>query len=442
MYSLNNLRRRSSRSILTVLGLALAIALTVTMFSVGEGIRGSTKAILEQTGVDIFVLSKNSNPLLYTMPIEHSRNISKSLVEGAPDNLIRAAYPMLTYDLAFANETQYQAAFGDGNLRWKVANAIVNGIQPEMEQIFGGVTLIEGYGKGKPGCMKGMPTPGDPFYANGTYDGGKNSKNFTHEMVINEALADRLNVKVGDKVYVSPVAPTENGDKLRDWFNNSFNFTITGIVEVGWAETSSRYAFIHLSEFQFIMNKLNDSADQILIDLRDPSQAERVKKWIESNYDLSAVTQSELLGEIEEFTGILETAANMIALITTFVALMFTATVMALSIGERTSEIGALRAIGFSRVSIVKLILAESCVLAFIAFVVGLGLGLLASNGIENFLQDYVGDDVPPNFHFTLITPYTIIRVSAIALVVGVFAGILPAWRASNVNIARVLRSE
>ncbi len=442
MYALNNLRRRSSRSVLTVLGLALAIALTVTMFSVGEGIRGSTRAILEQTGIDIFVLSKNSNPLLYTMPIEHSRNISSSMKEGAPGHLVRAAYPMLTYDLAFANETQRVQAFSNNETKWKTTSALVNGIQPEMENVFGGVRLIEGHGKGMTGTMKGMPTPGDPFYANGTYDGGRASKNFTHEMVINEALAERLHLKVGDKVYVSPIAPSENGTKLQEWFNSTFNFTITGIVEVAWTEASSRYAFVHLSEIQFIMNKLNDSADQILIDLNDPQQAGKVKKWIESNYDLSAFTQSELLGEIDEFTGILETAADMIALITTGVALLFTATVMALSIGERTAEIGALRAIGFSRESIIKLILAESCILALIAFVAGLSLGLVASSGIEAFLQDYIGKNVPPNFHFTTITPMLILRVSSIALVVGIFAGLVPAWRASRVNIASVLRSE
>ncbi|MCJ2539790.1 MAG: ABC transporter permease, partial [Candidatus Thermoplasmatota archaeon] len=66
MYSIQSLRRRKRRLILTVIGVALSIALTVTMFSISEGLRNSTDELVSSTGVDLFIVPKGSDYIFFT----------------------------------------------------------------------------------------------------------------------------------------------------------------------------------------------------------------------------------------------------------------------------------------------------------------------------------------------------------------------------------------
>ncbi|HEX2022935.1 MAG TPA: ABC transporter permease, partial [Candidatus Thermoplasmatota archaeon] len=60
--------RRPSRAALTVAGVALAVALAVTMFSLSEGVRASTRDLVEASGVDVFLYPEGTNPLLAGNP--------------------------------------------------------------------------------------------------------------------------------------------------------------------------------------------------------------------------------------------------------------------------------------------------------------------------------------------------------------------------------------
>ncbi len=108
---------------------------------------------------------------------------------------------------------------------------------------------------------------------------------------------------------------------------------------------------------------------------------------------------------------------------------------LALSVFERTKEIGLLRAVGTTRKQVRRMILIESVLIAVLGSVLGLVLGVAYGIGLQRVLANEgiseLGVDVPQLILFVVI--------SAVG---GVVAALWPAWRASRLNVLRAIASE
>jgi putative ABC transport system permease protein len=115
-----------------------------------------------------------------------------------------------------------------------------------------------------------------------------------------------------------------------------------------------------------------------------------------------------------------------------FTTLLVCANTMAMSIRERTREVAVLRTLGFTRPSILKLLLSESIAISLIGGTVGvvLGTGLIK-------LMSRPGIGMPVSMH---MTPATALVVMLVAAFVGVVSGLVPSYRASNLGIVDALR--
>lgn len=442
MYSLNNLRRRSGRTGLTVAGITLAIALMVVMFSLGNGVRDSAKAILAETGVDIFCQANGTTAHLMLGEIDNGREISLSMIDGNDD--IRTAYPVFLHTLFTINETTRQTILdldptdiqnlSDKAKKLGPETVTANGVIPELLGDFGGIEVIAG---------DGFPTETDPFYSDGTYAGGLASPNFTHEMMVNKVMADNLKLKLGDNVYVNTQLPA-NITQLPIWLANATQFEVVSIIQADWQSLGTPGAFVHMSELQFLAGKTNDTVHQILVDLKDPTKDKEVKKWIEENYPmLEAITIEDFLGEIEEMTAVFRGFGEMILLVTGVIAIMFTATIMIIAIRERMGEIAALRAIGFSKGSIFTTIIVETFIIIMAGFLAGFIIGVPLSLALDNYLiglSSGEGGMLPAGFHFVTFTPMLLMQMGAVALVFGLVSGLVPAAWAARLNIAETLK--
>ncbi len=107
---------------------------------------------------------------------------------------------------------------------------------------------------------------------------------------------------------------------------------------------------------------------------------------------------------------------------------------MVLSVFERTREIGMLRTVGMTRRQARRMIRHESIITALIGTVLGLGLGLLAAWGITTA----VGVDGLP---FVVPVP-TLAVFTALAVIAGMGAAVMPARRASRLNVLNALQYE
>jgi len=107
---------------------------------------------------------------------------------------------------------------------------------------------------------------------------------------------------------------------------------------------------------------------------------------------------------------------------------------LALTIHERTRELGMLRAIGTSRAQVRQMIRYESVITAMIGAIIGAAIGLLLAVVAVKALADE---------GFVLSIPYPLIVVMLLlAAVAGVAAAIAPARRASRINVMEALQYE
>lgn len=124
----------------------------------------------------------------------------------------------------------------------------------------------------------------------------------------------------------------------------------------------------------------------------------------------------------------------LVGIVVAFSLMLVTANSMAMSMRERTTEIAVLKAIGFSRGQVLRLVLGEACMIAFIGGVLGIGFGCL-------LIQ--VGNGMMPQFLplgiLDMVGPWLLI-LAAVAAGVGLASGFVPAVRASQLRVVDGLR--
>jgi putative ABC transport system permease protein len=107
---------------------------------------------------------------------------------------------------------------------------------------------------------------------------------------------------------------------------------------------------------------------------------------------------------------------------------------LVLSVFERTRELGMLRAIGMTRRQARRMIRQESVITALIGAALGLGLGVFLAALVTQALSDY---DVPLAIPVNSLVAFTVVAILA-----GMAAAILPARRASRLNVLDALHYE
>ncbi len=148
--------------------------------------------------------------------------------------------------------------------------------------------------------------------------------------------------------------------------------------------------------------------------------------------DFSIVTQQQVMDTMDSVLDVLKFAVAALGSISLLVGGVGIFTIMTIAVRERRPEIGLLRAIGSTRRHVQELFLAESIVLAslggFIGLVVGAGGALLLGVAV-------------PALPVTISIPY-LLGALALAIIIGLVAGVLPAHRAAALEPLEALRAE
>jgi putative ABC transport system permease protein len=145
--------------------------------------------------------------------------------------------------------------------------------------------------------------------------------------------------------------------------------------------------------------------------------------------------QSEFKADIRDQINQLLVFILALLVLAVFIAFLGIVNTLALSVFERTREIGLLRAVGATRPQIRRMILIESVLIAILGSGLGLVLGVLYGVGLQRTLADdgisQLGIDGPQLAIFLV--------VSAVG---GVVAALWPAWRASRLDVLKAISSE
>jgi putative ABC transport system permease protein len=148
--------------------------------------------------------------------------------------------------------------------------------------------------------------------------------------------------------------------------------------------------------------------------------------------DFTITTQQQMLDVLGAVLNVLTFAVAAIGGISLLVGAIGIVTIMTIAVNERTNEIGLLRALGARQRQVLSLFLGEAIVLAALGGISGLVLGI----GLGQFL----------NFALPALPVHTpwlfVVLAEAVAVVIGLAAGVLPAYRAAHLDPIEALRTE
>jgi putative ABC transport system permease protein len=243
-------------------------------------------------------------------------------------------------------------------------------------------------------------------------------------------LAAKWGWKVGDRVPVaSNIFSQKSG--ARSW-----DFTIVGIVSARKPQVDTNFMVFQYAYFDETRSFGKDMIGWMVLQTDSPSINDRVSKTIDemfanSMYETSTDTE-------KAFNKAFLAQLGNIALIVTLVVgaafvtiLMIVGNTMALSIRERTRQIGVLKTLGFSDGRVLRLVLGEAVLLALLGGLPGLGLAFLVTQLVK---------ESPSNFVPRIgITPGIVITAIVLMLALGLITGLIPALNAMRLRIATAL---
>ncbi|HEU4978497.1 MAG TPA: ABC transporter permease, partial [Solirubrobacteraceae bacterium] len=180
---------------------------------------------------------------------------------------------------------------------------------------------------------------------------------------------------------------------------------------------------------------------QLLVQARSPAQRAALERQIAGliahrHPELEALSTAQVKQQIDDEVTQQFNFFNAIVAIAIVVSLLGVVNTLAMSVTERTREIGLLRALGSSRLLVRLSTLHESLLITLSGALAGLLLGALIA-----WLWVASLRDVLPGIAFAFPTG-TAIGVAAAAVVLGTLAALLPARRAARVDVLEALTYE
>jgi putative ABC transport system permease protein len=165
---------------------------------------------------------------------------------------------------------------------------------------------------------------------------------------------------------------------------------------------------------------------------RVEAEVKRVLTLRHGDEDFTVTTQEAMLDVFGNVMGVVTMAVGAIAGISLLVGATGILTMMWIAVGERTSEIGLLRALGASRTHVLTVFLAEAVALATLGGVAGIAIGL-GLGALARLLVPGLPVETP--VQFVLAGLFT-------SFAAGVVAGVAPARRAARLDPLEALRAE
>lgn len=383
-FILKNLTRRPVRTALTVLGLAVTVGSMLALLAVSYNVERSVESAFDTRRVDLVVLQANK-------PLGLDSDFRESMVDQvrAMPEVERVSEGVISN----AN-TVRESGSVDENM------FLVQGWKPDNFG-FEDMQILSGR----------MLTAGD-----------------RHKVMLGQKRAAGMGKKVGDTitfvadpdhpyevvaVYKSPVV-FEDGGVIVPFADGQ---ALTGKHVTGFSIRVKRNSPDGRDEIVAVQKKI-----EALRNPEDPSvrlEAQPPEKYVQS------VSQLQLIRAVSWLVSAIAFAVGVITMLNT----------MAMSVLERTQEIGILRAVGWPRFRVIRMILGEAAVIAAAATLAGVLIAFLGMQSLT--LSPKVNGFIEPD-----LAPAVIARGAAITMLIGLIGGAYPAYRAARLLPTEALRHD
>ncbi len=243
------------------------------------------------------------------------------------------------------------------------------------------------------------------------------------DAVIGRDLAAALGLAVGDKVRLA------SADDSADVF------TVRGIFDIGNKDANERWVFISLRAAQSLLD-LQGGVSTIEVRVEDIFTAESVAVALSARTGLDA--DSWMKSNTQLLVGLRSQSSSsyMIQVFVIIAVALGIASVLVVSVVQKSREIGILKAIGTPTRRIIRVFLIEGALVGLVGSVIGVALGA----GLALFFTTLATNpDGSPTFPVDLSVAL-FLRASIIATVTGIVAAAAPAHRAALLDPVQAIR--
>jgi len=244
------------------------------------------------------------------------------------------------------------------------------------------------------------------------------------QAVIGAVLAADLGLSVGDKLRITTAR------------ERTELFTVAGIFDFGNRDVNQRWVLVPLRAAQTLLD-LTGGITTIEAKVKEPFGAEAVARELQDRTGLTADswtrTNAQLLVALQSQSS----SSWLIQLFVVVAVALGIASVLGVSVIQKSREIGILRAMGTSRGSVQRVFLIEGGLVGLTGSVAGGALGAALSFFFSHAVKNPYGDSLFP----VDLTPGLFAAASAVALVTGILSAVVPARHAARLDPAVVIRN-
>lgn len=244
------------------------------------------------------------------------------------------------------------------------------------------------------------------------------------DAVIGAVLADELGVGVGDKIRITT---TEGIDDV---------VSITGIFSLGNEGVDKTWVITSLRRAQALY-ALPGGATSIELKVADVFAAERIAGEVRGRTGLQADSWMKINAELLTGLSAQSSSKSMIQFFVVVAVALGIASVLIVSVVQKSREIGILRAVGTAPNRVLRIFLIQGAVLGLAGSFVGSALGALLSKLFEGIAR---GPDGGPKFPVQLDLQLFVFA-TVLATGVGLLSAVIPARRAAKLDPATAIRN-
>jgi putative ABC transport system permease protein len=401
--ALDSIRSNKVRAALTILGVAIGVAVVISMGAAITGINRSVTGMLEQAGPKTFFVFRW---------FQGGINISDGSEETQP--WLRNPYLTLqdaelirrlpsVEDVNISVGTQGPVSYGDVSL----TGVDMAGMGPHWMQVSGGDILA---GRN---------------YTDAEYAAG------AHVVVINDHLAQALFPGLDPigkviKIFGQPFTVVGMHVEAASLFGNADKPRLAMPYTIFTKVADYQKDFLEIAVRPTETASVAVAVDEVTAALRS---ARGLRPGQENNF--AVVTQSKLLDTFNSMTSIIFIAMLALSGVGLMVGGVGVVAIMMISVTERTREIGVRKALGATRGEIMFQFLVEAATLTLVGCLIGMTLGSLVAWGVRSLTP----------------VPATVPLASVVAAVIasiltGVLFGLYPANKAARLDPVEALRYE
>jgi len=395
-----SLRQRKTRSILTLLGIFIAIITIFVLLSLSLGLNEFVNEQFEMLGGNIFFIQPKGQAGAPGAGGAVELTVDDANIVKKVNGINRAAYAVVgNAKIEFNDKNRYYMAIG------------IPLDDPDSINLFFD-SLNLGMDEGR------LPKEGDKKKVLIGY-------NYKYKNLFDKPVKTRNTIKIND-----------------------VEFEVIGVLEAIGNPADDQQIYISYEDAQELFDS-GDRIDMIYAEIKAGADlktvADRVERKLmnfrnvdEKTIDFTLQTPEELMATFDVVLNILTAFLVGIGSISIIVGGIGIANTMYTSVLERNKEIGTMKAIGAKNSDILLIFVIEAGILGLIGGISGVIVGIIIAKSIEYVSAVYIGSNIVR----ASLNPLLIIGSLIFAFLIGVVSGLTPSYQASRLKPVDTLRYE